>query len=482
MTAFRDRLKTTISNTPSTSGNLTISGASSGFKTFDATADGLLFDILISEGTDWELRKDCQYTHSTTTLTRGTLVSSSSGSAVSFTSSAIVSNVLLAQRTIPTTITAPSTNQLIHYDGTNWVNYTPTYAQAGANSDITSLTGITGDISTADSVTFDTVNAQTPGVGKLTWDQTYGTLQVGLVGGNVNLQVGQEEVLLIHNGTGSTLTDGQVVYITGSTGDIPSVALASNSTEVLSAKTIGVVTESISNGSNGFITLSGLVHGLNTNAYTEGDMIWLGSTAGTWTTTEPVAPAHAVFIGWVIKKAGGNGSILVHVQNGYELDELHNVLITSVADKNLLQYDSASTVWKNVTFDAVVPSQTSNNGKFLFTNGSSSSWQFIDAVNTVSFASSISASVAGYSIVRVTLTGNITSFGLTGGHDGQKIIVEFIQDSSGNHTVSFDSSIRFGTDITSATLTTTANKMDRLGLVYNASANKYDVLAFAKGY
>lgn len=103
-------------------------------------------------------------------------------------------------------------------------------------------------------------------------------------------------------------------------------------------------------------------------------------------------------------------------------------------------------------------------------------------VNTVSYASTISANVFNYDIVRVSLTGNITSFGLTGGLDGQKVLVEFIQDATGSRTVTFDSSIRFGTDITSITLTTTASKMDRIGFVYNATANKYDVVAVVKGF
>ena len=230
------------------------------------------------------------------------------------------------------------------------VKLEPNRASTGANSDITSLTGITGGISTADYVTFDTVNVQTEGVGKLIWDDGNGTLQFGLKGGNVNLQIGQEQVIRIYNGTGSTLTDGQVVYITGSQGNRLTVALASASSESTSSNTIGVVTESIANGTEGFITTSGIVNGLNTLGLTEGASIWLSTTAGQYTTIKPTAPNHAVLIGYVVRAHATTGSIFVHVQNGYELEELHNVLITTPTSGQVLKYNGTN--WVNGTDSA----------------------------------------------------------------------------------------------------------------------------------
>jgi hypothetical protein len=71
--------------------------------------------------------------------------------------------------------------------------------------------------------------------------------------------------------------------------------------------------------------------------------------AGGFTVTKPVAPNHLVLLGYVVK--GGSvsaGSIYVFTQNGYELDELHDVLITSVANNNLLRYNSAVPAWVNI--------------------------------------------------------------------------------------------------------------------------------------
>jgi hypothetical protein len=96
MATHRNRLVTTISNTPGTSGSLTVSAASSGYQTFAAGDDGLTFDISIVDGSAWEVRTGCTYTHSTTTLSRGTLEASSTGSAVNLTSGAIVTVTLTA--------------------------------------------------------------------------------------------------------------------------------------------------------------------------------------------------------------------------------------------------------------------------------------------------------------------------------------------------------------------------------------------------
>ena len=103
-------------------------------------------------------------------------------------------------------------------------------------------------------------------------------------------------------------------------------------------------------------------------------------------------------------------------------------------------------------------------------------------IATPSYASTMSVSVAGIDLVRVALTGNVTTFNLTGAVDGQKVIIEFVQDSTGSRTVAFGTSIRFGSDITAATLTTTGLKTDRVGIIYNSAATKYDVIAFVKGF
>ena len=192
---------------------------------------------------------------------------------------------------------------------------------------------------------------------KLAWNSADSTVDIPL-GSNVTLQVGQEELLRVYNNTGSPLIDGQAVYISGSSGTRVAVALASYDSEVTSADTIGIVTEPIAVNSEGFVTISGLVRGINTNSYNAGDSLWLGIN-GALTATRPVAPLHAVYIGKVVKKAGASdGIIYVKVQNGYELTELHDVDTSKTksipvdADSLFIRDSADSSIWKRITWSA----------------------------------------------------------------------------------------------------------------------------------
>ena len=228
-----------------------------------------------------------------------------------------------------------------------WGNHASAgYAHAGANTDILSMSGITGGISTADYLDLDTAATPTAVVGRLSWDDGNGTANITLKGGNVNLQVGQELVARVYNDSGVALTDGQIVYISGAHGNRIAVKLANAASEATSAGTLGMVTEPIAIGAEGFITIMGTVNGLNTTGLTAGALVYLSaSTAGAYTTTAPTAPNHRVILGYVERVHATVGSIYVKVDNGYELDELHNVNITTPTSDQVLKYNG--TTWVN---------------------------------------------------------------------------------------------------------------------------------------
>lgn len=220
---------------------------------------------------------------------------------------------------------------------------------------------------------FDTASTPASAVGRLIWDDGEGTVSLGLKGGNVNLQLGQEQIALCYNGTGSTITNGSVVYITGAQGQRPSIALADADTEATSSKVFGIATENILNESEGFVATFGIVNGINTSSFTAGQALWLSSTAGQLTNVKPVAPVHSVFIGYCLHVNSSSGRIFVNPQNGYELDELHDVLISSPSNGQALTYESSTGLWKNTSVDSL-PSQTGNSGKYLTTDGTIASW------------------------------------------------------------------------------------------------------------
>lgn len=234
-------------------------------------------------------------------------------------------------------------NAIVRFDGTTGKliqNSTATIDDSG-NAVVTSLN--------TDYIDFDT--AATPpasAVGRLTWDNGDGSLIIGLKGGNAQLQVGQEEVVLVYNNSASTITVGQVVAINGAQGARPAVVLADADSEPLSAATLGMAVESISAGTEGYISTFGVVRGVDTSAFSAGNPVYLSQTAGTFTATRPSAPAHTVFLGWVVKVNASSGEIFLNINNGWELDELHNVLISgSPSTGQSLVYNATSGVWEN---------------------------------------------------------------------------------------------------------------------------------------
>lgn len=153
----------------------------------------------------------------------------------------------------------------------------------------------------------------------------------------------------VRNETGATLSKGTVVYITGAAGNKALVSKASASAEATSSKTFAILAADILNNQNGTAVTVGLLKGLDTSGLTEGGSLWLSTTAGEWTQTMPTAPNHAVFLGTVTRVHATQGTVEVRIQNGYELQELHNVKITSVSNGQVLKYDSAQGLWVNGT-------------------------------------------------------------------------------------------------------------------------------------
>jgi len=180
----------------------------------------------------------------------------------------------------------------------------------------------------------------------------------------------------VRNATASSIPKGSVVYISGANGDNPLIALADADTEATSSKTLGFTETAIASGADGYVIESGLITGLNTAAATAGQSVWLSSTAGGFVfNTPPAKPAHSVYLGVVTRANTNNGTILVKVQNGYELNELHDVNAGSPTNGQVLQWNG--TAWVNATIDAL-PSQTGNDGKYLTTDGTNASWAELD--------------------------------------------------------------------------------------------------------
>jgi hypothetical protein len=134
----------------------------------------------------------------------------------------------------------------------------------------------------------------------------------------------------------------------GATGDHATVKRADNDSDTTSSKTVGVVGANILASENGPVVTRGYVDGIDLSVgYASGDILWLGEDGG-FTKTKPSAPEHLVFVG-VVVRATENGIIYVATQNGYELDELHNVSTPSPISGDFLKYNG--TLWVNDQID-----------------------------------------------------------------------------------------------------------------------------------
>jgi hypothetical protein len=152
----------------------------------------------------------------------------------------------------------------------------------------------------------------------------------------------------VRNNTGATLTKGTVVYINGALGNKPTVAKALATTDATSAQTFGLIQADIPNNSNGYLVAFGDLDGLDTSALTEGVQLYLSSTtAGGYTITKQYAPNHLVYIGVVTRSHPTQGRIEVRIQNGYELDEIHDVSAQTPSNNDGLFYNSTNSLWEN---------------------------------------------------------------------------------------------------------------------------------------
>jgi hypothetical protein len=194
-------------------------------------------------------------------------------------------------------------------------------------------------------------------VGRMMWNTQEELLEYGLGGGNLTLQVGEDVVLRVVNGTGTNQqgSDYSAVKIIGAQGQRVQVGLAQANNDLNSKDTIGLIAENIPNNQEGWVKTNGILKDIDTTGnlqgetWNDGDTLYLSpTTAGFLTNIKPVAPQHTIIVGFVAYSHQNHGKIYVKVDNGYELDELHNVQITGTTKGgSYLQYNSSVGVWED---------------------------------------------------------------------------------------------------------------------------------------
>jgi len=198
----------------------------------------------------------------------------------------------------------------------------------------------------------------------------------------VNLPGGFTDVVVVNvrNTTNETLLKGTAVYINGATGQISTVAKAIATSDATSAQTLGLINADLPKNTNGQATIIGLVDDINTSAYTDGQQLYLSPTiAGGLTATKPYAPDHLVYIGIVEYAHPVHGKIFVKVQNGYELDELHDVSARNPSNNDFIKYNSTSGLWDKTQLKTINNQSILGSGNITISGGS-----VAETFNTVS--------------------------------------------------------------------------------------------------
>jgi hypothetical protein len=273
-----------------------------------------------------------------------------------------------------------------------------------------------------DYLDFDTAAAHTVVEGELAWNDADGTLDLGLKGGNVTLQIGQEEVIRVVNKTSANLlqSDYKVVRIRtasegGSQGQRLAVLLAQANNQANHSGILGLVTENIADNQEGFITTFGYVRGINTTGsiqsetWADGDALWLSETiAGGISNIEPAN--HPVQLGWVTYAHAVNGKIFVKVQEGVdELAELHDVTIATPLNNDVLTYETSSSLWKNKRLPTEIQLAASDETTALTAGTAKVTFRMPYAMTVTEVRASLTTAQASGSIFTVDINESGTS-------------------------------------------------------------------------
>jgi hypothetical protein len=233
----------------------------------------------------------------------------------------------------------------------------------------------------AGQLTLDTSPTGTAAVGTTRWNDTTGSSETTLKGGNVILKNGVDLVARVVNkvSPNTTLTKAayQAVRVSGAQGQRLAVAFAQANNDNNSADTIGLITETIATNQEGFIITVGQLEGINTTGslqgetWADGDVLYLSpTTAGALTNVKPNATiGHIVVVGYVEYAHAINGKIYVKVMNGWELGELHDVYVPTPSNNDVLTYETSSGLWKSKSVGTALGYTPANAATTITING-----------------------------------------------------------------------------------------------------------------
>jgi len=212
----------------------------------------------------------------------------------------------------------------------------------------------------SDYLQFDVSAAHEVLPGQLAWNADDGTVDIGMDGGNVTMQLGLETYF--HVKADSTINDGEVVMAIGAVGTSGKIlaAPAYITSEDQGIFILGIATENIAPNGFGFVTNFGTVRGLNTTGSDVSEtwsvgtiLFYKAGSIGKLSKFTPTAPAPHVIMA-LVTDAGENGALFVRPTYGLPLGDLNgNVEFGPLEDNDFVVYKSGNSRWENESLSAV---------------------------------------------------------------------------------------------------------------------------------
>jgi hypothetical protein len=356
-------------------------------------------------------------------------------------------------------------------------------------------------------------------VGGMYWDVTNVCPSIPL-NADVTLQVGQEVYVRARNNTGVTISNGKVVYINSAQGNNPTLALA-DADDVNTSQVIGVATEDISDNATGFVTVTGVVNGVNTSRYNAGDALYLDTINGGLTKQLLSSPHNVVFVGYALNSTN-NGRIFVRPSSPIAADTTMDATGNQIAPtQEAVKKYVVNTIDDSmaVVRDSLTDIRSELNGKG---NGTVTSIQVVGgtgatvtpttAVTTsgvytvtpevssatyntltnkrityrtggaASYTTSVTIAADSVDMFVITAQAGALLFNAPSGTptQGQMLLIR-IKDNGTARALTWNAIWRSGTDVTLPS-TTVLSKTLYMEFLYNTTDSKWDIVGKADGY
>lgn len=203
-------------------------------------------------------------------------------------------------------------------------------------------------INDANYIDIDVLATSGAKVGRLRWNANdrsyqYDTLSDTTI---ISNNIGQSLYFIVRNNTGTPITKGKAVYVSGALGNRATIALARADSIVTSGKFVGLTTSTINNNTDGFVMVNGIFDGIDTNSFLAGDIIYLSeSTAGGITKVRPTPPNITISIGIVTVKSG-TGSISLKPVLFPGINGLSDVYTPTRTTGDILVWNGSTLRWE----------------------------------------------------------------------------------------------------------------------------------------